>query len=237
MRVRPLDLAAHGDLRFDARKAGALRRIVPLGMAEIVYAAADMPICLAKDEQTGKFDLVGLMGLVEPVSLFAFPEGFQATYMPRAARLSGFRLDGQSVSGLAIDRDDPAFGESGEALFEGQRPAPWLSNIALELKNLIADIERARELAAAYADRAVLRPLRIRLERRGAGEHEVEGLYTFDQDALGALEVKAVLAMHRADQLAPAAVMSASLAQVERLRQLHNARFTPVIESFALQVR
>ena len=40
--------------------------------------------------------------------------------------------------------------------------------------------------------------------------------------------------MHRADQLAPAAVMAASLAQVERLRRLHNGSHPRTITSYRI---
>jgi hypothetical protein len=53
---------------------------------------------------------------------------------------------------------------------------------------------------------------------------------------LRALDEQAVLELHRADWLGAAAIIAASLAQVERLRQLHNATSTRPIANFTLNV-
>ena len=100
--IVPLDARHHATLRFDPAAAGADRRFVRLGLSEIAFAAAEMPLCLAKDAQTGRFNLIALLGLVEPANLFAADGRFRATYIPRAAMLTGFRLhDGGAEIGRA----------------------------------------------------------------------------------------------------------------------------------------
>jgi hypothetical protein len=54
-------------------------------------------------------------------------------------------------------------------------------------------------------------------------EHRVEGLYTLGTEALARLPDQAIVPLYRAGHLAAAAIISSSLAQLERLRQLHNA--------------
>ncbi|WP_322965144.1 SapC family protein [Sphingomonas fuzhouensis] len=232
--ITPLSPAAHGALRFDHHAAGASRRFVALGLSEIAFAAADMPLCLAKDAQTGRFNLIALMSLVEPANLFVFGGGFQATYVPRAALLGGFRLAPTGAGGLAIDPGDPSLGTAGEALFDGDRPAPLLTDIARALEQVVADVAAAQDLVETWAAHRLIRPLSLSLTRADGSVHDLAGLYTIDAAAVQALPDAAVQALHRADRLAPAAVLAASLAQVERLRQLHNARFTPAITGFSL---
>lgn len=216
--LRMLDPVRHAGLRWERWRGGAMRRIVPLGRSEVPLAAADMPLILAKDSQTGRFELAALVGLAEPINLFVSPEGYRATYQPRAAALGAFRIDGD---GLALDEADASLGATG-ALLDAD-------TLRSEINRLIADVEAGRTLARAWAQRGVLRPLRLVLAMAGGGEQVLDGLYGVSDAALTEQGDAAVLAMHRADQLAPAAVLTASLAQVERLRQLHNARFAAAI--------
>jgi len=233
--IVPLDARHHAALRFDPAAAGADRRFVRLGLSEIAFAAAEMPLCLAKDAQTGRFNLIALLGLVEPANLFAADGRFRATYIPRAAMLTGFRLHDGGAAGLAIDPADPTIGrDTGDALFVDDAPAPLLARLHDALRRLIADVAAAQALVDLYADRQLIRPLSVRLHLADGRDHDLAGLYTIDDAALRDLPDAAVVALHRADALAPAAILSASLAQVERLRQLHDSRFAPAIAACTL---
>lgn len=222
-RVRALNLADHGALRFDRTAVGPAQRIVQLGLSELALAAADMPLCLAKDSHTGRFNLVALVGLVEPVNLFVHDRRFHATYCPCALQLTGFRLDQTGVGGLAVAEDDPAIGTFGEPLFRDGAPSPVLTDVAAALAHLVTDIAAARELVDGYATRRLIRPLDLVLRSDDGRDHVIDGLYTIGTEALMHLPDDDVVQMHRSGALASAAVLTASLAQVERLCQLHNA--------------
>ena len=232
--IVPLSALTHARLRFDRSAAGATRRFARIGLSEIALAAADMPLCLAKDGQTGRFNLIALMSLIEPANLFVFGGGFQGTYVPRAALLGGFRLDPAGAGGLAIDPTDPSLGEDGRPLFDGDRPGPLLIDIAQGLERLVADVAAAQALVDDWAGHRLIRPLALSLTKGDGTVHDLAGLYTVDEAAMRALPDTDVLALHRADRLAPAAILTASLAQVERLRQLHNVRFAPAITEYTL---
>lgn len=234
-RVVLLDPARHQALRVDPLAGAAARQFVQIGLSEIALAAADMPLCLAKDGQTGRFNLIALFGLIEPRNLFWRNTAMQATYLPHAATLTGFRRDSAGVAGLAIDESDPSLGTSGEALFAADRsPTSALSRIRDALDRLVADIAAAQALVDSYAQHRLIRPLSLVLRHDDGQEHAIAGLYAIDEEALAALDDATVVALHRADRLAPAAVMTASLAQMERLRQLHNASDARPIAAFDL---
>ncbi|PZO75933.1 MAG: hypothetical protein DI640_03920 [Sphingomonas taxi] len=222
-RVRPLSRAEHGTLHFDRTVVGPAQRLVQVGLSELALAVADMPLCLAKDANTGRFNLVALVGLIEPVNVFVHDRRFHATYCPRALQLTGFRLDRDGVAGLAVVDGDSAIGSAGDPLFQNGEPAPFLPGIAAALQHLVSDIEAARDLVDGYAALRLIRPLHLVLESDDSKEHVIDGLYTIGTEALLQLPAAAVLRLHRSGALASAAVLSASLAQVERLRQLHNS--------------
>ncbi len=224
-RVLPLDRSAHGALRFDPGIVSSPQTIVQIGLSEIALVAADMPVCLAKDANTGRFNLVALLGLVEPGNLFCVEGRMHATYCPRALQLTGFRLDATGVAGLAVDETDGAIGAvSGQPLFVDGEPTPLLADIAAALHRLIADIGAARDVIGDYAGKRLIRSLRLTLQGDDGREHGIDGLYTIDTEALANLPDADVLALHRADRLAPATIIAASLVQIERLCQLNNAR-------------
>ncbi len=231
-RLRALDPIRHGDLRIDRARGAATRRLVPLGRSEIALAGADMPMCLAKDGQTGRFELIALLGLVEPVNLFTSSAGYHATYQPRAAGVAMLRADVGGADGLAIDEDDAAVGGLGEPLFDNGTASRWRD----ALEATMADVAAGRALAAGYAHRKLLRPLWVTLTMANGHEHVLDGLYAIAEAELALLDDTAALEMHRADELAPAAVITASLAQTERLRQLHNARFADTIAAVRLSL-
>lgn len=222
-RVRPLSRAEHGTLHFDRTVVGPAQCLVQVGLSELALAVADMPLCLAKDANTGRFNLVALVGLIEPINVFVHDRRFHATYCPRALQLTGFRLDRDGVAGLAVVDGDPAIGSAGDPLFQNGEPAPFLPGIAAALEHLVSDIEAARDLVDGYAALRLIRPLHLVLQSDDGKEHVIDGLYTIGTEALMQLPDDAVLRLHRSGALASAAVLSASLAQVERLCQLHNA--------------
>jgi len=213
----------------------AARQFVQIGVSEIALAAADAPLFLIKDSHTGRFNLIALLGLTEPRNLFWYAGGMQATYLPRAASLTAFRLDRDGVAGVALDEADPGLGPQGEALFApDQSPTPFIETTRVALESVISDVAAAQVLVDHYADHRLIRPLSLLLRYDDDHEHAVTGLYGIDEDALASLDDVTVVAMHRADRLAPAAVIAASHAQVERLRQLHNAAASRRITAFTL---
>lgn len=223
-RVEPLDPAKHDALRFDHTVVGPARRIVQIGLSENPLVAADMPVCLAKDSGTGKFNLVALVGLVDPANLFVHDRHFNATYCPRALQLTGFRLDGDGAAGLAIDTGDPAIGTTGGPLFKDGAPTPLATGIAAALGQLVSDIGAARDLVDGYAELRLIRPLHLVLKDDDGEDHAIDGLYTIGAEPLMGLSDGAVVRLHRSGALGSAALLTASLAQVERLCQLNNAR-------------
>src|ERR1700738_5083968 len=102
-----LDRARHAALRLRPTPEVSRLRYAMLGLSELAVACADFPICLAKDAQTGRFNLITLFSLEEPRNLFWLAEKWQATYLPQAAMTAPFLLDAGTELGLAIDEDSP----------------------------------------------------------------------------------------------------------------------------------
>jgi hypothetical protein len=212
-------------------------RYALLGLSEVAVACADFPICLAKEADTGRFNLITLFSLDEPRNLFWFGGGWQATYLPRAATTAPFLLDSNSPLGLAVDEGSPRLGREGMPLFEQDgRPAKVLIDARSRLERLTSDVADAQVMVDRFAELRLVRPLVVVLTRGNGAQHQVDGLYSLSSQALAALDDQAVVDLYRRGYLAAASLMLASLNQMERLRQLHRATGAEPLTELAVQV-
>jgi hypothetical protein len=236
-RVVALNAARHGSLRVLPQADGASRRFALLGMSELVLATADFPLCLAKDAETGRFNLIALFSLIEERNLFWHGGAWRATYLPRLAATAPFLLDPAGVCGLAIDEGSKAIGTLGTPLFQGgDLPSDYLVDTQRLLNDIVDDVAQTQAMVDCFAAHRLVRPLTLIFREEEGREQELAGLYTIGLEALRSLNDQAVLDLHRSDWLGAAAIISASLAQIERLRQLHNATSERQLVSYALNV-
>jgi hypothetical protein len=231
-RVTALHRARHASVQLRDPSGPSKLRFALLGRSELTLAGADFPICLAKEAETGRFNLIALLSLIEPRNLFWHNDRWHATYLPEATTTAPFLLDPDSPLGLAIDEDSVTLNGGGIQLFgaEGQ-PTEALKNISARLKRITNDIADGQRMVDDFAHRKLIRPLQLILRFGDGGEHQIDGLYSLGTEALASLTDNSVVELYRAGNLAAAAIMSASLSQIERLRQLHNASSAKPITS------
>ena len=236
-KIAALDRARHGALRLKPTRELSRLRYALLGLSELAIASADFPICLAKDAQTGRFNLITLFSLEEPRNLFWLHDRWQATYLPQAATTAPFLLDAGAELGLAIDEEHPQLGREGIPLFEADgRPAQVLTEARARLQRTMGDIEAAQAMVDRFAELLLIRPLSVVLRRSNNTEHEIAGLYSLGARALADLSDDSVVNLYRNGYIAAASLMRASLNQMERLRQLHNASSTTQLADLRVRV-
>jgi hypothetical protein len=226
MGIEPLTASRHGSIRIGPRPDplyGARHNHAVLGASEIMQASADYPLLLMKDGETGAFNIVALFGFAPGQNRFVINGRWQVTWVPGAMLRYPFYRDETAPHGLAIDEDCALLGSvGGEALFSGGEPSGFTLRIAETIAALIEDIAAAQALARTLAAHALVRPLMLVLTGADGHENQIDGLYGISQQALDELDDRAVVALHRAGALRAAHVMSASLNQMERVRQLHD---------------
>jgi hypothetical protein len=223
-RITALHRARHASVQPRSSTGASKLRFALLGRSELMLACADFPICMAKEASTGRFNLIALLSLIEPRNLFCPGEQWHSTYRPEATTTAPFFLDPTSEHGLAIDEDSVTLNAGGTQLFGSDGwPTAALNQTADRLKRIADDIAAAQRMVDDFARRKLVRPLQLILRLDEGGEHQIDGLYSLGTDALAALADDAVVELYRSGNLAAAAIMSASLSQIERLRQLHNA--------------
>ena len=206
-----------------------------LGLSECSLAAADYPLVLMKHADTGQFNVVALYGYERERNLYIVNQHWHASYVPLATLRYPFFLDPGGALGLAIEEDGCTTAE-GNALFAEGAPTPFLARIAELLQSMQRDFTAMQAFAGTLAELKLIRPLSLRLGGDDGSRRQVDGLYSIGRSALAALPDHDVLALHRRDYLHPAHVMMASLAQVNRLQQLHNAQAPRRIVEIAMSV-
>lgn len=213
-------IAPPPDLTYAGKQSHAV-----LGLTEVSLAAADYPLVLLKDGHTGRFHLAALLGLNEGSNLYVLNAKWHATYIPLTVLRYPFFLEEGALLGLAIDETSALVGNSGERLFDDQgEPTPY----AMVASDRIGQMNRDRTAMAAFVDdivgRQLVRPLPVTLIYEDGASTRVDGLYGIDSFALEALDGESLAQLNRRGHLGPVYVMMASLAQLIRLEQLHNAR-------------
>lgn len=228
MTIIALEPAHHAQLRIapppDMAHAARLDHAV-IGLAEVALAAADYPLVLIKDGQTGRFHLAALLGLGAGHNLFVLNGLWHATYLPETVLRYPFFLDEAAPLGLSIDDDSTLLGNRGEPLFNTQQmPTQVIGSMSERIAKMMHD----RTAMTAFVDdivaRRLVRALRIDLVYQDGGSSELGGLYGIDQFALDALDGAALAELNQRGHLAAMFVMIASLHQLNRLEQLHNAQ-------------
>lgn len=226
MAITPLIASRHGNIRIGPRPDpvyGARHNHAVLGASEIMHAAADFPLLLMKDGETGAFSIVALFGFAPGQNWFVINGGWHATWVPGAMLRYPFYRDESAPHGLAIDEDCALLHTAqGEALFADGQPTSFTNHIAQTIAALVDDVAAAQALARTLAANALVRPLTLVLTDASGHENQIDGLYGISQQALDELDDRAVLSLHRQGALRAANVMAGSLGQLERVRQLHD---------------
>lgn len=216
---------------------GAGQHYAVLGLSEIGLAAADYPLCLMKDADTGRFTVAALLGFAPGRNLFVVDGRWLATWVPGTLLRYPFYQDETAPHGLAIDIASRLLSRTtGEPLFEAGVPTARVGQIAGSIAALVADVGAAQGLIAALLDARLVRPLELVLTGADGRENEIDGVYSISVDALAELEDGQVLALHHGGYLGPAHGIAASLAQLERLRQLSDHQGGSPIAHLAYRV-
>jgi hypothetical protein len=242
MIATPLDPNRHGQLRvgaFPDFAHSSRQQQAILGWSEIALAAADYPLALMKHSDTGQFNVVAMYGFEPAQNLYVAGSHWHATYIPQNSLRYPFFANEAGALGLAIDERSELIGApEGQRIFDDTgQPTSYTVQIAAALHELRQDFEDMQELVRELVRLQLLRPLQLMLHMEDGTTSEIEGLYSISDRAQAALPDSAVVALHRKGYLQAVAILMASLVQMNRLQQLHNAQSPPRIRDVELLLK
>lgn len=238
-----LNNVTHRDLRVITRPGAEFGDNVGTAMilpTEIALAQRDFPVFFRKDEQSGEYMAVVLLGLQKGENLFleekpgATPT-WTAEYVPavitRGPFFIGFQpqqRDGkvETVAVINVDLDHPRISRTeGEPLFQPDGSnSPYLNRISDLLNGIHQGFQSAKPMFEAFAAADLFEPVQLDVKVNDEEKYLVTGLMTINREKLANLDADTLFRLHRAGYLQWAFLAASSLGNVQRLIDIKNAR-------------
>ncbi|MBS7458666.1 SapC family protein [Coralloluteibacterium stylophorae] len=231
-RYELLDNVAHRDLRvvtgFGA-ELGDASGVVPAFPTEFAELQREYPIFFRRDEASGAWHPVALLGFQPNENLFLQDGRWNATYLPGAVArgpfLIGFRerqVDGEPrrepVVHVDLEHARIASGGEGEAVFLPQGGhSPYLQHIVTVLRGIADGVEAGKAMYAEFDALGLIQPMRLDIRFDESAGVNLTGLYGIDRERLAALDAPALHRLHASGWLEGAYLVLASLHNLRRL--------------------
>ncbi|MEW6994318.1 SapC family protein [Colwelliaceae bacterium MEBiC 14330] len=228
-KIVPLDSNIHKNIKIQADKFYShiqQQNIIPILAFEFLKASSDYPIFFIKQEDTGRFKSVALMGLTENENL-VFTEGkVNADYIPANIQRYPFAVgkdeNKEQEMMLCIDEHSPLLSkEHGTILFnEDGSPSELTEKISTKLTDLVAKEEATDIFIDFLVEHDLIQSLDLKLSLGAQGTKKINGLYKIDEEALHALDDETALTVFKRKYFPAIYAHLSSLSQVNRLLKL-----------------
>jgi hypothetical protein len=231
----PLDSVKHKNLRVNVDRNYAHvsnQNMAPLLASEFIPASTNFPIVFVKQQETGKFKSVGLLGLNAKENLVFANNKVRSNYIPVNIRRYPFAAGGKVVDEsemiLCIDENSALLNEKeGVQIFdEDGKPSEATQQVTNMLTDILAKDAATDIFITFLVENDLLQPAEVTLTLGEEGERQLNGLYKVDEEALNELSDDLVLTLYKRKYFAAIYAHLASLSQFDRLLQL-KSNFTP----------
>lgn len=182
LRIRPM---ASFELVEDAH-------MLPVTAYEIMHIGADCPVVFVKNEETGQFRLVAVLGLEAGENLYVRDGKWRAMFVPGVIHHNPFRLipdpgEPERVT-VGLDTESMQLQEQeGERLFDDSgEETGFLQSRKKALAEYLEHEQLTEQVVAYLAQQELLAPRDLRVTVND-DEINVAGMYTVDEEKLAAL--------------------------------------------------
>lgn len=226
-----LDNVTHKDLRVStAYKKGQgydvnVARVFPVEFSQL---QAEYPLFFMKNNESGHFDTIALLGFADNENLYLSENGWDAASLPltieRLPFLIGFQeqdVDGvpTQVPVVHIDLDHPGVDDE-----TGQRPflehggeSPYLERITSVLMTIHQGHATSQSFSKLLVGLELIESLAVDIEFDDGSRQGLAGLYTISEEKLRSLNASALEALHKQGHLQDIYMMLASMPNLSRL--------------------
>ncbi|WP_448565639.1 SapC family protein [Thalassotalea ganghwensis] len=225
----PLDSNKHKTLRVDVDPTYphiGQQSMIPLLASEFLAASTNFPIVFVKQQETGQFKAVALLGFSSGENL-VFNQGKVFThYVPVNIRRYPFAAGGENITDdnlvLCIDENSELLHESkGVRIFNDDGS---LTEATQQMSNLVSDMiakEQATDkFIKTLVENDLLQATEFTVRLGPEGEHKINGVYKVDEQVLQSLSDDVVLSLYKQHYFPAIYAHLASLSQINRLLQL-----------------
>ncbi|MEP5568657.1 MAG: SapC family protein [Halioglobus sp.] len=224
----PLDPSLHSGLRV--RNAPDLdiargQQVLPVTVHEFAVIALDCPVVFIKNDETGQFQSVALLGLSQGENLMLQGDKWLGNFFPGALRMSPFKLlianpESDTVT-VAIDTDSSLVNETeGERLFsETGEITEFMSKRRDALQDYVQQGHVTQAFMKLLADRDLLKQQSLTLDINGV-KVQVDGIYLVDEKKLREVDDQTILDLNQRGFLPAIYAHLMSLRQATRLARI-----------------
>ena len=228
---QPLDKSKHHELKIKQIHPCVLAKekgVIPIGLRETVTACAEYPVVFVKDESTGQFRLVVLVGLRPNQSLFYSSDGWLGKHIPKSARSSPIALtqiasDEHSLI-VCVDTDSKMLSKvDGRSLFDDNgAQSDFLNELIADAEDLYADHQLVKPFCDLLLEQNLLSPFSLNVEAEDGSNLELKGLYSIDEAKLNQLDKDMLIKLRDQGALPFVYAMLFSMARIDSLLKRYN---------------
>lgn len=184
----------------------------------------NFPILFRRDDASGAFSALALLGFESGENLFLDGDRWDADYKPMALAIQPFLVgraaDADRPSQVHVDLDHPRIARSDEGmlLFDANGgPTPYLERVSEMLGDLDEGYRASSAFFAALERYDLLEPFFLDVTLRNGASHRMVGYHLINEERLAALEPAAIAELHREGHLQPIFMALASLSSLAGL--------------------
>ncbi len=232
-----LNNVEHKDLRIVTTRSAEYGDRVMSALTfpdEFRSVQAHYPIFFTKSADTGSFQPLAMFGFEQDENLFLTGDGWDAPYVPLSIERQPFLIGFQQrtdVGGVTrhmvihVDMEHPRISqEEGERVFlEHGGYTDYLNRISDALFTIHEGYERSKVFVQALLDHELLESFTLDVELNDGSKHRLAGLYTINEEKLGALDAEVLAKLNNDGFLLPIYMVVASMSNIRELIRRRNA--------------
>ena len=227
--IVPLDSKKHKDLhvKVDPHYSHiSASNMVPVVAFEFLSVSGDYPIVFVKQQETGKFKSVALMGLEEGENLYFEGGAIHADYVPINVRRYPFVAGGNAATDenlvLCIDENSSLINDKeGVAVFnEDGTPSEATQRVSDLLVDLMAKDVATDQFIDYLVEQDLLHATELTLKLGENGDRKLNGIYKVNEEKLNELSDDAALELYKRKYFGAIYAHLGSLSKINRVLQL-----------------
>jgi len=220
----------HKDLKIDTQRSAAMGdnyMCVPTFPHEFRAVQAHYPIVFAKNDSSGEYTPLALLGLQDDENLFLVDGQWDARYIPLCAEAKPF-LIGAGGSGLGheeqpwvihVDMDSPKLSnDKGLSLFkEMGGNSPYLDRVREVLSHVKEGISEVKPFIELLIKYDLLEPFAVETTLKNGQKYKFQGFHVINEERLAKLSGEELSYLHASGYLFDIYMQAASLSNFSAL--------------------
>ena len=226
MSIKPIHKVAHKNIKVKPNPyftQSKNHHILPITIHEFSYAAHDFPLVFVKDQETGEFRTVAIVGLQPEENLFYSDNGWKASYIPISLKAYPFLAtsagEGTDQIVVCINEDSDLVNETeGEALFdENGIETEFVKAKGQYLAEMLERNRQTDVFVKCLVSEELLIQRNLSVQFKDEESYDLSGMYIIDEVKLNELLDSDFCELRKLGYLPPIYALLMSLNRVNHL--------------------